>query len=864
MKIKINNKKIMHYTLNLILLVGLGLLLSLVFSIVAYKDIFYLYNSNITMKINGTYTLDIFDSSKVNKEKLTWYAENPEIVTVDDNGNLSAHNLGKTRIIVKSRLGLFKRSVDIKVSNFTIYSIVFEENKKILKVGDKEKLTPVLNGDSNIKSNLGWRSSDSNIVSVSSNGEINALNNGTATIVATDKYTGLSTSVNIIVTNEEDEEPVVLIEEDSSDSEEEEIIAVENIKLNTNKLNLYIGDVRKISSIVTPDNATDKTLIYTSTDSNVASVNKYGYVTARGKGVCNISVTNIDGDVEALMTIKVIDKKVHVENISLTQSKIDLDKGESYLIEPNIFPTNASDKDIAYSSSNNDVASVDNNGKVLAHKKGTATIVAITKDGKKTASLIVNVSNKIKEKESINVEINNFKSSMLVGEENKIEVIPSKDIKINMTTSDHDVARITQDGKVKALEPGIVYIEFESMDGGYHYKEMMTVLPGEVDAEIIYVNKRVSQLLIGEQDTLVATVMPENASSKELIWTSSNPAIASVDQNGIVTANGVGTATIIIEVKNSGVKRNVKIGVVAKESLIDLRKKVLVPYYIKFKLYDKGTTTWKSMQNFAIANIGTAKEIIYISFPTRSTIPRTEKLTKENKKAASRTTIVQIPRSEINKPTSTKRKYMYLNWSGHAQAFDLDCNSAYIWTNGNGTAVATSKKSYSGYHTSLVKVKYKPNNINSKYKPSKTIKINKIGGVYPNTEIAFDWPNNLAAVRASNKVFIYRASDFTNGKLTLLYSFNLVSRSADGTNYVGQGHDIANGYYYHYRGYVGTKMYIEVYNYVGELQYTKIFDPKLPKQEAEGLKIYNDKVYVGVTNTCKGCQGKLNNIYFFK
>ena len=130
--------------------------------------------------------------------------------------------------------------------------------------------------------------------------------------------------------------------------------------------------------------------------------------------------------------------------------------------------------------------------------------------------------------------------------------------------------------------------------------------------------------------------------------------------------------------------------------------------------------------------------------------------------------------------------------------------------------------------------------------------------------MSFDWDNDLAAVRSGRQVLIYKASDFVNGHLTLMYSFTLANTSSNGTNYSRQGHDLANGYYYQYRGYVGTKLYVEVYNLVGELQYTHIFSPKLKSQEAEGLKIYNNRVFIGITSACTNCSGRVNNIYYFK
>ena len=141
---------------------------------------------------------------------------------------------------------------------------------------------------------------------------------------------------------------------------------------------------------------------------------------------------------------------------------------------------------------------------------------------------------------------------------------------------------------------------------------------------------------------------------------------------------------------------------------------------------------------------------------------------------------------------------------------------------------------------------------------------NDNGNIYTNPEISFDWENNLVAIRSSTRVLIYKANDFVNGKLVLLYTFVMQAKSMDGTNYSRQGNAIKDGYYYQYRGFGGTKMYIEVYNYIGQLQYVYTFDPKLKDQEAEGLKIYDNTLYVGITNSCNGCNGKVNSIYYFK
>jgi hypothetical protein len=273
----------------------------------------------------------------------------------------------------------------------------------------------------------------------------------------------------------------------------------------------------------------------------------------------------------------------------------------------------------------------------------------------------------------------------------------------------------------------------------------------------------------------------------------------------------------------------------------------------------------RAMQNFAIYKQGTKKEVLIISMPSRTLVKKGITLTGALKKDLMRTNLVLIPKSEVKKPGSKKRKYMFLNYSGHGQALDLQPNGI-IWTNGRGFISKDSNGSYWGESRALLNVKFKANKEKDSYKSYKKISIKDPSTKkwLTNLEISFDWDNNLAALRSGKKVFIYNAKQFTKGKLNLLYSFELNTRTVDGKTYSRQGHAISNGYYYQYRGVANSKMYVEVYNYVGELQYSYVFNPKLSGQEAEGLKIYNNKIFVGVVYSCKGCNGKTNAIYYFK
>ena len=287
-----------------------------------------------------------------------------------------------------------------------------------------------------------------------------------------------------------------------------------------------------------------------------------------------------------------------------------------------------------------------------------------------------------------------------------------------------------------------------------------------------------------------------------------------------------------------------------------------VPYYNNFKIYEKDGSAVRTMQNFAIGNYGKDNEFIYVSYPF---ISHVSKLSSYNKKGLVQTNIVKIYRKDINSPRSKNRKYMYIKNGGHGQSLDIDKDNNYIWVNGNSIITRDSDGVYWGGNLSNIKVKFTSNKVNSNIKVLNRFTVKKDNGTYyNNVEIAFDWDNDLAASRSGGNVFIYKASELLKGKKILLYQFYVPAKSIDGTNYSRQGIDINDGYYYQFRGIVSSKMLVEVYNFAGEYQYTYTFNPKFSKQEPEGLKIYDDKIYVGITSKCPGCVGRLNSIYYFK
>ena len=221
-----------------------------------------------------------------------------------------------------------------------------------------------------------YESSDEDVVTVSEDGLVTAVGPGEATVtvtVTTPDGTSVSAEVTVTVT-----EPVVSVESISVESEEME---------------LEIDSQDEIVVTFEPEDATNLELEYSSSDETIATVDEDGVVTAVAPGVVTITVTSVDNpEAIATVAVTVYDPVVHVESISVTDSQMNLAYDSEEEIEVTVEPENATDPSLGYSSSDEDVATVDENGTVTAVGFGTATITVTSVDNPQaTAEVTVTV-----------------------------------------------------------------------------------------------------------------------------------------------------------------------------------------------------------------------------------------------------------------------------------------------------------------------------------------------------------------------------------------------------------------------------------------------------------------------------------------
>lgn len=162
-------------------------------------------------------------------------------------------------------------------------------------------------------------------------------------------------------------------------STEAKNIEVENVILKASKSKIEINEELAIVATVTPISANNKSLTWKSSDNSIATVSSSGVVKAIKDGTVSIAATSSNGKSDTL-NITVNKPKINVTELNLDESDITLETGNENRIIANVLPYNATDKTIKWTSSNNEVARVED-GKIKALKAGEVTITAETSSG---------------------------------------------------------------------------------------------------------------------------------------------------------------------------------------------------------------------------------------------------------------------------------------------------------------------------------------------------------------------------------------------------------------------------------------------------------------------------------------------------
>ena len=340
---------------------------------------------NITIGVGNTTTLKVIDAKE--NIKYYWTSSDSNVAVVDDNGVVKAIKKGNVKIVAyyidNNGNKYSSEGKEITViegdSEVEIKSISFPNGSLYMPVNGTYEIGLMIEPANAKVAEKMFISSDERVATISDSGLIKTLHEGHTTIIATvnSKY---KTSIDLYVNSEYNKAEIV--------------ITPVTLSFDVGTRKIKIGDSEKLNYTVTPSNADHSKIKWTSSDSNVVSVDQTGKITAKNEGKAIISISSINGKRDD-MTVEVFSDVVAVKDITIPTDTINMEAGKTEEITPIVLPENASNMGLSYSSSDPNVVSVavSNYGETAilsALQSGSATITI--KSGAVEKKIIVNVT----------------------------------------------------------------------------------------------------------------------------------------------------------------------------------------------------------------------------------------------------------------------------------------------------------------------------------------------------------------------------------------------------------------------------------------------------------------------------------------
>lgn len=290
------------------------------------------------------------DPTNVTDPTITWISTNPAVASVD-NGLITAVGGGECDIVATTHNGLTATChVSVPVAP---EQISFESAEVSAFIGDMVTLNAILAPDDVTEKALSWTTSDADVATVE-NGVVSCIGLGEAVITAT-TVNGLSAECKITVNP----------------------IMAESITLDRTEIEAQIGETFTLTATISPDNTTDKSVTWTSSDTNVATV-EAGVVTSVGVGEAVITAATVNG---LTATCAVTVTRILVESIVIDPSSIEGERGEQIQLTATVLPENATNKTLDWVSDDEFIAKVSETGLVTIMSERVTRIYARATDG---------------------------------------------------------------------------------------------------------------------------------------------------------------------------------------------------------------------------------------------------------------------------------------------------------------------------------------------------------------------------------------------------------------------------------------------------------------------------------------------------
>ena len=407
-------------------------------------------------------------------------------------------------------------------------SIALAQDSVLISLGDNLQLSYTLLPATTTDKSVRWASSDTTVLTVTQQGFCSAIGVGSAEVTVS-TLDGSNLVAGCIIQVADTVIPPTL---------------AQSITLSLHQAELLLGDSLTLSCTILPLETSDKSFSWTCSDTTVLSLDTLGNVRAVGLGSATVIVTTLDGT-NLSDTCIITVNPILAESLTISLNDTTLHVADTLALTCSVLPANTTNAAVRWTTSDSTVVSVDSLGHCTALSLGSAVISVMTLDGSNlSASCSVMVTPILAD----SLAISDTLIILTIGDSAAItaQVFPTNvtNATVLFESSAASVVQVDSEGKIKALSVGDAIITVSTADGSGLTAECLVVVEPIYVTSITLNFDSIALYNNNESQTLVATVLPENATFRTVEWSSSDPEIVSVNREGRVTGLKEGEAIV--------------------------------------------------------------------------------------------------------------------------------------------------------------------------------------------------------------------------------------------------------------------------------------------------------------------------------
>jgi uncharacterized protein YjdB len=327
---------------------------------------------------------------------------------------------------------------------------------------------------------------------------------------------------------------------------QEAAIPVTNVSINKPITTVSVNGTETLNYTVAPSNANNKNVTWSSNNASVATVDNKGTITGIAAGSATITMTSEDGGLTSSCVVTVTNEAIAVTGVTLNNTVFTVSVNGTGQLLATVAPTNATNKNVKWSSNIADIATVNANGLITGISAGTAIVTATSEDGGFAASCVITVQEAVIPVTGMSLNKNILTVSVNGTEQLAATVAPANATNKNVKWGSNatNIATVSAEGVITGIATGAATVTATSEEGGFAASCVITVQEAVIPVTGVSLNKTVLTVSVNGTEQLAATVAPANATNKNVTWSSNAATVATVSAEGVITGVSAGTATV--------------------------------------------------------------------------------------------------------------------------------------------------------------------------------------------------------------------------------------------------------------------------------------------------------------------------------